>query len=121
LKFDYVERYAHLWRAMNLDKKTALLNLPHLFKDYIPEVFLTEEEKLKVGEGLIRRRQYREAINLLQGIPKACSLLGEAYERLRLYKEAMEVLKNCDGREGTLRYAKVVFNVSEEEFKRAHS
>jgi hypothetical protein len=51
-------------------------------------------------------------------ISKACSLLGEAYERLRLYKEAMEVLKNCDGREGTLRYARVVFNVSEEEFKR---
>ena len=118
LKFDYVERYAHLWRAMNLDKKTALLNLPHLFKDYIPEVFLTEEERLKVGEGLIRRRQYREAIKLLQDIPKACSLLGEAYERLRLHKEAMEVLKNCDGREGTLRYARVVFNVSEEEFKR---
>jgi soluble lytic murein transglycosylase len=118
LKFDYVERYAHLWRAMNLDKKTALLNLPHLFKDYIPEVFLTEEEKLKVGEGLIKKRQYREAINLLQDISKACSLLGEAYERLRLYKEAMEVLKNCDGREGTLRYARVVFNVSEEEFKR---
>jgi soluble lytic murein transglycosylase len=118
LKFDYVERYAHLWRAMNLDKKTALLNLPHLFKDYIPEVFLTEEERLKVGEGLIRRRQHREAIKLLQDIPKACSLLGEAYERLRLHKEAMEVLKNCDGREGTLRYARVVFNVSEEEFKR---
>jgi soluble lytic murein transglycosylase len=118
LKFDYVERYAHLWRAMNLDKKTALLNLPHLFKDYIPEVFLTEEERLKVGEGLIRRRQYREAINLLQDIPKTCSLLGEAYERLRLYKEAMEVLKNCDSREGTLRYARMVFNVSEEEFRR---
>jgi len=118
LKFDYVERYARLWRAMNLDKKTALLNLPHLFKDYIPEVFLTEEEKLKVGQELIRRRQYREAINLLQGIPKACSLLGEAYERLRLYKEAMEVLKNCDHREGILRYARVVFNVSEEEFRR---
>lgn len=119
LKFDYVERYAYLWRAMNLDKKTALLNLPHLFKDYIPEVFLTEEERLKVGQELIRRRQYREAINLLQGIPKACALLGEAYERLRLYKEAMEVLKDCNSREGTLRYARVVFNVSEEEFKRA--
>ena len=118
LKFDYVERYAHLWRNMNLDKKTVLLNLPHLFKDYIPEVFLTEEEKLKVGEGLIKKRQYREAINLLQDIPKACSLLGEAYERLRLYKEAMEVLKDCNSREGTLRYARVVFNVSEEEFKR---
>ncbi len=118
LKFDYVEKYAHLWRAMNLDKKTALLNLPHLFKDYIPEVFLTEEERLKVGEGLIKKRQYREAINLLQDIPKACSLLGEAYERLRLHEEAMEVLKNCDRREGTLRYARVVFNVSEEEFKR---
>jgi soluble lytic murein transglycosylase len=118
LKFDYVERYAHLWRTMNLDKKTALLNLPHLFRDYIPEVSLTEEEKLKVGEGLIKKRQYRGAISLLQDIPKACSLLGEAYERLRLYKEAMEVLKNCDGREGTLRYARVVFNVSEEEFKR---
>jgi len=119
LKSDYVEKYAHLWRNMNLDKKTVLLNLPHLFKDYIPEVFLTEEEKLKVGEGLIKKRQYREAINLLQDIPKACSLLGEAYERLRLYKEAMEVLKDCNSREGTLRYARVVFNVSEEEFKRA--
>ncbi len=119
LRFDYVERYSHLWRIMNLDKKAALLTLPHLFKDYIPEVFLTEEEKVRVGQELIKKRQYREAINLLQGIPEACTLLGEAYEKLRQYQNAVEVLKNCDGKEGILRYARVVFNVSEEDFKRA--
>ncbi|WP_448588635.1 lytic transglycosylase domain-containing protein [Thermocrinis sp.] len=116
LKSDYVSRYARLWRELNLDKKTALLNLPHLFKEYIKEVELTREERIRIGEELIKRRQYRDAIEVVSGIPEACHLLGEAYEKLRLNTEAIGVLRNCKNVNAPLIYARVAFNLSEKEF-----
>ena len=119
LKRDYMSRYVKLWRDLNLDKKVALLNLPHLFREYLKDVELTEEERIKVGEELIKRRQYRDAIEVLSGIPRACHLLGEAYERLRMYALAVEVLRDCKIENGPLMYARVVFHLSEEEFRQA--
>ncbi len=116
LKPDYLSRYAKLWRELDLDKKTALLNIPHLFMDYLKEVYLTEEERIKVGEELIKRRQYKHAVVILSNIPQACHLLGEAYEKLRMYSEALSVLKDCHVNDALLIRARIVFDLSKDEF-----
>ncbi len=119
LKPDYLSRYAKLWRELNLDKKTALINLPHLFTDYLREVDLTEEERIKVGEELIKRRQYRHAVSVLSDIPQACHLLGRAYERLEMQKEAFLVLKDCNTEDALLIRARIAFNLSKDQFIKA--
>jgi len=116
LKLDYLSRYLKLWRELGLDKKTAVLNLPHLFVDYLKDVELTEEERIKVGEELIKRKQYKHALEVLSFIPQACHLLGKTYEKLRMYSEAMSVLKDCYIDDALLIRAKITFNLSKDEF-----
>jgi len=116
LKLDYLSRYAKLWRELGLDKKTAVLNLPHLFVDYLKDVELTEEERIKVGEDLINKKQYRQALEILPSTPKACHLLGEVYERLKMYEEALSILEGCNIEDALLIQARIAFNLSKDKF-----
>jgi len=55
LKPDLLDRYAQLWKELSLDKKSALLSYPVLFRDFIGSVELTDSQALQVADKLIKK------------------------------------------------------------------
>lgn len=91
------EDYVRLWKELNLDKKTALLKAPALFKDFVWEVSLSTDEALMVAQELFRRRFYREVLSLLKDgdYSKVCLLLGLSHKALGDTEKALEVFETC--------------------------
>lgn len=97
LKPDLLDRYAQLWKELSLDKKSALLSYPVLFRDFIGSVELTDSQALQVADKLIKKRYYKDVINVLSGVKdsRACYYLGVSYAHVGNESMAEEVLSSC--------------------------
>lgn len=97
LKPDFLDKYVQLWKDLSLDKKSALLSYPVLFRDFIGNVELTDSQALQVADKLIRKRHYKDVINVLSGVKdgRACYYLGVSYAHVGDENRAEEVLSSC--------------------------
>lgn len=117
VKEDYRDDLLSLWKALNLDKKKALLEDPVLFREFIPQVELTTEEAIRVADTLYRFRYYRDVVKLLERVDfeKACYLLGLSMRALGDEGNAVEVLKRCPDQRATGELALLYFYMGQEE------
>ncbi|MGB9873659.1 MAG: transglycosylase SLT domain-containing protein, partial [Hydrogenobacter sp.] len=97
LKPDLFDKYVQLWKALDLDKKSALLSYPVLFRDFIGSVKLTESQALQVADKLLKSRHYRDVIKVLSDVKdeRACYYLGVSYFRIGDESKAEEILSSC--------------------------
>ncbi len=91
----YKEDVARLWLRLRLPAKQLVLRFPELATELIDRVPLSKREKEKVFNRLLAKKKYKEVINLDSS---PCKHRGIALFRLRLYEEAVDVLKNCKSR-----------------------
>lgn len=101
LRADLRGEYVSLWKDLGLDPKVGFLKSPVLFREFIPQIRLNAEEALSAAEELYRRRYYREAVALLDGLDfdRVCHMLGMSLKAIREAEKALEVFQQCpDGR-----------------------
>lgn len=97
LRSDLLNKYAELWKELDLSKKEALLSNPVLFRDFIGSVELNDEETLHVAQQLIKARHYDDALKLLSNLKKddVCYYLGVSYYYRDDREHAKEIFENC--------------------------
>jgi len=89
----YGSATARLWKALKLESKPLVLRFPEEAVELIGSVYLKEEEKEQVYKRLLRKRLYRELVELSD----SCLYRGIALYRLGKYKESAEELSSCKG------------------------
>jgi len=69
-----------------------------IFREFIPQLKLSQEEALNASEELFRRRYYKEVISLLGPLEfnKVCYMLGKSYLALREKEKAIDTFEKCD-------------------------
>ena len=90
---DYGERVAKLWKELGLEPKRLLLRFPQYAVEFLGRVALSEEERKKVLEGLLREGKYEEVLRFSE----ECLYRGIALFRLRRYRESSQILGECEG------------------------
>jgi len=98
LSSQYKDDYVGLWKELGLDPKEGFLKHPVIFREFIPQLKLSQEEALNASEELFRRRYYKEVISLLGPLEfnKVCYMLGKSYLALREKEKAIDTFEKCD-------------------------
>ncbi|MCS7170790.1 MAG: lytic transglycosylase domain-containing protein [Aquificaceae bacterium] len=111
------EDYVNLWKGLGLDQRTGFLKSPVLFREFIPNVKINQEEALKASEELFRKRYYRDAASLLErfDFQSVCFLLGKSYLFMKDRERSLAVLERCEDQRAKAELALMQFDMGNKE------
>ena len=117
LSSQYKDDYVGLWKELGLDPKEGFLKHPVIFREFIPQLKLSQEEALSASEELFRRRYYKEVISLLGPLEfnKVCYMLGKSYLALREKEKAIDTFEKCDDARAKADLAVLYFELGQRE------
>ncbi|EDP76335.1 lytic transglycosylase domain-containing protein [Hydrogenivirga sp. 128-5-R1-1] len=89
----YSKTVARLWKTLGLESKPLVLRFPEEAVELIQSVSLEEDEKERVYRRLLRKKLYRELLEVSDG----CLYRGIALFRLKEYERSGDELFSCEG------------------------
>ncbi len=117
LRDEYGEKVSKLWRLLDLDPRKLVLRFPEHSTDLLEKVELSDEERRGVLRRLLLKRKYRDVLRFAED---DCLLKGIALQRLKRWKESLEILQGCED-EADLYILKALLNIGDVEKAEAFS
>ena len=100
IRYDLIEDFAELSKKLGVVKKTAVVELPEYFREYIGRIKFNEEEVYKIARRLYAKRMYKEAKVIIDKYypqyRRLCYIEAKIFYRSGEYNRALDILEGCD-------------------------